>query len=119
MAFLIQRRAASCHCHHRHFMTTLTVLPPSLALLQLATQGQLKVCASCPVAQPNAASLGKACRLCGESTIHPQRCSSSCNSYSTCNPSRRLLCVLGVAHDTSIAVACIGRIPACILVGWL
>ena len=63
MAFLIQRRAASCHCHHRHFMTTLTVLPPSLALLQLATQGQLKVCASCPVAQPNAASLGKACRL--------------------------------------------------------
>ena len=63
MAFLIQRRAASCHCHHRHFMTTLTVLPPSLALLQLATQGQLKVFASCPVAQPNAASLGKACRL--------------------------------------------------------
>ena len=44
-------------------VTTPTELPTSLALLQLATQGQLKVCASCPVAQPNAASLGKACRL--------------------------------------------------------
>ena len=39
------------------------MLPLSLALLQLATQGQLKVCANCPNAQPNAASLGKACGL--------------------------------------------------------